>query len=87
MSADLKKTNELLERLVRAAERLLNEAYGVRYGHTLTPPEDFNPDSKESVSYATDEETFKQQLTQAAKQFREAKNDDEKMVSYNEEGI
>jgi hypothetical protein len=80
---DFGRLCDLLERLVEVAERALNEQYGFRYGHILTPPKDLDPNSKESVSYATDEETLAIRLKDLALQFRK-EDSEEKMVTYGE---
>lgn len=59
---DLRLTNELLERLARAAERILLEQYGVRMGHTTEPATDPNPSEKPTIGYATDEETARRKV-------------------------
>lgn len=80
---DFSRLCGLLERLVEVAERALSEAYGVRYGHTLKPPADANPREKETVTYATDEETVAAKLKDLALQFRK-EDEEEKMVTYKE---
>ena len=85
MNADLKKTNELLERLVKVAERWMAESTAIRYGHTTEPIEGARPGEDESVAYATDEETMKRELKALAKQFR--LQDEQDQVTYNKEEI
>lgn len=77
---DLRRTNELLERIACAAERLLLEQYGVRMGHTTEPASDPNPSEKPTVGYATDEDTARRKVEQAVRAMteeeeREAWND------------
>lgn len=77
---DLRRTNELLERIARVGERFLLERYGVRMGHTTEPATDPNPSEKPTITYATDEETARRKVEQAVRAMteegeREAWND------------
>lgn len=66
MQADLKQTNALLERLVKAVERILVEQYNVRYGHCAEAVVDPNPQVKETVEYASDKALVRQTLMKLA---------------------
>ena len=85
MQADLKLTNQLLERLVKVAERWMAETTRIRYGHTVEPIPNARPGEDESVAYASDEETVKRELVALAKKFRSEDEQDE--VTYNKEQI
>lgn len=61
-TGDLKRTNELLDRLARAAELFLLAQYQIRTGSTVGAMPDPSPREKESVDYASDEATLKDQL-------------------------
>jgi hypothetical protein len=67
MQADLKRTNELLDRIARVGERFLLEAYNVRMGHCIEKADDPNPKEKASITYATDEEMLKLELEELVK--------------------
>lgn len=62
INADLAATNKILERLTRALERILLEAYDVKLGHCAEPAVDPNPSEKPSVGYHTDRDTLREEM-------------------------
>lgn len=62
VNPDLKRTNELLERLAQAAEIMVLRAYGVRIGHCAQRVDDPNPRVKSEATYTTDESALRQEL-------------------------
>lgn len=67
MQADLKRTNELLERIARVGERLLLEQHNIRMGHCVEKAPDPNPSEKPTIDYATDEGLLRQELEEMVK--------------------
>jgi hypothetical protein len=67
LSPDLKRTNELLERIAVALETSLYAEHKIRVGALTRPAADPNPAEKVTIGYASDEETAKQILTRIVK--------------------
>jgi hypothetical protein len=66
INADFKLLNKTLDRIARALERLLLEAYAVRLGHCAEALPDPNPKNEGGVAYATDEDWARRKLEDLA---------------------
>ena len=62
INPELKETNKILERLTRAVERFLLEAYNVRLGSCVEPAADPHPELESTVEYHTDTDTLREEL-------------------------
>jgi len=67
IQADLKRNNQLLERLTKVAEQLLYSAYGVRLGHVLD--EQPNPSAQEKATVTTEERELNNYITPLVRDF------------------
>lgn len=60
--ADIKLLTAIMERIARALERLLLEAYAIRMGHCAEPARDEHPKVPPTVDYASDEDLVREKL-------------------------
>lgn len=68
VSPDLKRTNQLLERIASALELILFHEHGVRSGITAQPADDPNPREHESIGYENDDTSARRELRQFARE-------------------
>lgn len=62
VNPDLKRTNELLERIARVGEIIVLRQWGIRMGHCAERLDDPNPRVKSETTYTTDESALRQEL-------------------------
>jgi hypothetical protein len=77
INPELSKLVRVGERIAEALELLLLHAYGVRVEATTKPIADPNPSEKQTVSYATDEETAIERLKELGGMFRRGADEPE----------